>query len=60
MSKFLITGGAGFIGTNLAYFLVEHGHQVRLLDNLSTGNLSNLRFIRKKVDLPVEVSQASE
>ncbi len=42
MSKILITGGAGFIGSHLADKLLEDGHQVTVLDNLSLGRLSNL------------------
>lgn len=41
-SVFLVTGGAGFIGSNLAERLLEMGAVVRVLDNLSTGKLSNL------------------
>ncbi len=37
MSHYLITGGAGFIGTNLAVELVHQGHQVRVIDNYSAG-----------------------
>ena len=40
--RVLITGGAGFIGTALANRLVELGHQVRVLDDLSAGDPSNL------------------
>jgi len=39
---FLITGGAGFIGSHLAARLLEDGHRVVVLDNLSTGRLRNL------------------
>jgi UDP-glucose 4-epimerase len=40
--KFLITGGAGFVGSHLTDRLLEAGHSVVVLDNLSTGQLSNL------------------
>ena len=42
MRTFLVTGGAGFIGSHIAEALVERGDQVRVLDNLITGHLSNL------------------
>ncbi|MEO1449953.1 MAG: NAD-dependent epimerase/dehydratase family protein, partial [Bacteroidota bacterium] len=38
----LITGGAGFIGSNLTDFLLKAGHTVKVLDNLSTGRIENL------------------
>ncbi len=40
---YLITGGAGFIGSHLAEALIEDGHEVTALDNLSTGRLENLK-----------------
>lgn len=40
--RVLVTGGAGFIGSNLTEFLLEHGHQVRVLDNFATGHIENL------------------
>jgi nucleoside-diphosphate-sugar epimerase len=40
--KYLVTGGAGFIGCNLVRRLVEEGHDVRVLDNFSTGSRENL------------------
>lgn len=42
MSKILITGGAGFIGSNLCESLLSDGHQVICLDNLSTGHIENI------------------
>lgn len=42
MSKYLVTGGAGFIGSNIAEALVQRGDTVRVLDNLSTGFTHNL------------------
>ena len=49
MARYLITGIAGFIGSTLAHTLVEQGHEVRGIDNLSTGNLDNLADIRDQV-----------
>lgn len=40
--KILVTGGAGFIGSNLTEFLLNLGHEVKVLDNLSTGRVENL------------------
>jgi nucleoside-diphosphate-sugar epimerase len=59
----LVTGGAGFIGANLARSLVEHGHSVRVLDDLSTGNMSNLAgvnvdFVEGSVTDPETLSDA--
>lgn len=45
--KILITGGAGFIGSHLAERLLEHGHQVSIIDNLSTGRLENIESIKE-------------
>ena len=42
MVKCLVTGGAGFIGSNLADALIEKGHEVLIIDNLSTGKRENI------------------
>ncbi|MCS6914529.1 MAG: SDR family oxidoreductase [Myxococcales bacterium] len=43
MALYLVTGGSGFIGSNLVYHLVALGERVRVVDNLSTGREANLR-----------------
>lgn len=47
----LVTGGAGFIGSHLVDVLVRNGNVVRVLDNLTTGRLSNLEAVRDEVEL---------
>ena len=42
-SLFLVTGGAGFIGSNICEALLDMGHKVRCLDNLSTGHIENIQ-----------------
>ena len=44
-SKFLVTGGAGFIGSNLCQAILEMGYEVTCLDNLSTGKQENVDFL---------------
>jgi len=44
--RFLITGGAGFIGSHLAERLLDRGDHVVLLDNLSTGSMENIRHLK--------------
>ena len=44
--RYLITGGAGFIGSHLAERLLEQGERVVLLDNLSTGSMENIRHLK--------------
>ena len=42
MNKVLVTGGAGFIGSNLCEALLQRGDQVVCLDNFATGHMENL------------------
>ncbi|HYG78534.1 MAG TPA: SDR family oxidoreductase [Planctomycetota bacterium] len=65
--RVLVSGGAGFIGGHLAEALVEAGHQVRVVDNFSTGNAENLAAIRDQIELldldlsdPADALQAAE
>ncbi|MBY0511225.1 MAG: NAD-dependent epimerase/dehydratase family protein [Rhodospirillaceae bacterium] len=53
MARALITGGAGFIGSHLADFLVDAGHDVTVLDDFSSGSRSNLEQARKTGRLQV-------
>ena len=49
-STCLVTGGAGFIGSHVTHRLVTDGHVVRVVDNLSTGDIRNLAHLRDKVE----------
>jgi nucleoside-diphosphate-sugar epimerase len=51
MTRVLVTGGAGFIGSHLAADLLARGYEVRVLDNFATGRRSNLAAISEEVEL---------
>jgi nucleoside-diphosphate-sugar epimerase len=51
--RYLVTGGAGFIGSNIVDELVGRGQEVRVLDDLSSGNERNLAGVRSKIDFRV-------
>ena len=52
--RYLVTGGAGFIGSHIVDRLVSRGDEVIVLDDLSAGKESNLASVRKKIELRVE------
>jgi len=51
MKKFLVTGGAGFIGSHIVESLVKKGHRVRVLDNFSSGKIKNIRPVLGDIEL---------
>jgi nucleoside-diphosphate-sugar epimerase len=59
MEKFLVTGGAGFIGSNICGKLVSQGCFVRVIDNLLTGKRSNLADIADKIEF-IEADMGDE
>jgi nucleoside-diphosphate-sugar epimerase len=50
MAKYLVTGGAGFIGSHIVETLVRRGDAVRVLDNLSTGKKENLAAVAARIE----------
>lgn len=53
MSRFLVTGGAGFIGSHITELLVREGHQVVVFDNFSTGNIDNLSDVEAAIEVAI-------
>ena len=58
--KILVTGGAGFIGSQVAQAFVQAGHQVTVLDNLSSGKRENLPPQAEFVEADIASPQAAE
>lgn len=59
MSKILVTGGAGFIGSNLALELEKQGHKVTIIDNLISGNKKNIKEFKGKF-IELDISKKFE
>ncbi len=62
MSKYLVAGGAGFIGTNLVDKLLEENHEVLIIDNFCTGSMVNVDYLQNKYQktinvLPLDISK---
>jgi len=55
---YVVTGGAGFIGSHIAERLIKDGHRVRIIDNLLTGNPDNLTYL-KALDGDLEIVEGS-
>ncbi|MDD3642733.1 MAG: SDR family oxidoreductase [Candidatus Krumholzibacteria bacterium] len=61
MARYLVTGGAGFIGSHIAEVLVERGEEVVVFDNLSTGHEKNIEHIRPRIEfVKGDIRNASE
>ena len=50
MMQFVVTGGAGFIGSHLTRFLIESGHSVKVIDNLYRGKMENLSGLGDRLE----------
>lgn len=58
--RILVTGGAGFIGSNVADLLIENGHEVHVMDNLSTGFRENLNPRAAFLEMDIRSPEAAE
>jgi len=57
--RYLITGGAGFIGSHLSDVLLDRGHRVHILDDLSTGTMDNIRHLKGNPRFDYSIETAS-
>ena len=54
MARYLVTGGCGFIGSQIAAELVRKGEDVRILDDNSTGSINNIATFQNHIKLILE------
>ena len=48
--RFVVTGGAGFVGSHLVKLLVKKGHEITVIDNLHTGKKENLDEVKDEIE----------
>jgi len=59
--KFVVTGGAGFIGSHLAKYLIKNNHKVIIIDNLARGSLDNIDEVKNEIEFhKVDISNYDE
>ena len=58
--KYLVTGGSGFVGSHLCETLLGAGHQVLVLDNLSTGSYANIEHLEGKPGFELRVGSVND
>jgi UDP-glucose 4-epimerase len=58
--RFLVTGGAGFIGSHLCDLLIENGHTVHVLDDLSTGQVENIQHLAHHPSFDCTIASVAE
>ena len=58
--KYIVTGGAGFIGSNLVDLLIDKGHEVEVIDNFSTGKKENCNEKAKYFELDISENSSYE
>ena len=58
--KILVTGGAGFVASHVVDLYLAHGHEVVILDDLSTGQVSNLNPAAKFIEMDIRDPQIAE
>lgn len=58
--KIIVTGGAGFIGSHMVELLLNEKHQVKVIDNLSSGNLKNIESFKSNPSLEVNIKDIGD